>query len=100
VIKRGAPRPPTAQIAPPRSCIAGASGIWRYLRRHHLALLALFVALGGTSYAASQLPANSVGTRQIVNRAVTLHKIDLAAQRALRGMVIFANRRLSLAPAS
>ena len=30
-----------------------------YLRRHHLALLALFVALGGISYAATRLPANS-----------------------------------------
>jgi hypothetical protein len=28
------------------------TGIWRYLRQHHLAFLALFVALGGTSYAA------------------------------------------------
>jgi hypothetical protein len=61
------------------------TGIWRYLRRHHLAFLALFVALGGTSYAASQIPANSVGTKQIRNKAVTLRKIDVAAQLALRG---------------
>jgi hypothetical protein len=61
------------------------TGIWRYVRHHHIALLALFVALGGTSYAALRLPANSVGTKQIANRAVTLHKIASAAQRALRG---------------
>jgi hypothetical protein len=42
----------------------------RYLRRHHVALLALFVALGGTSYAAVKLPANSVGAKQIKNNAV------------------------------
>jgi hypothetical protein len=37
----------------------------RYLQRHHLALLALFLATGGTSYAAARLPANSVTTRQV-----------------------------------
>jgi hypothetical protein len=57
------------------------TALWRYLRRHHIALLALFLALGGTSYAASQIPANSVGTTQIKNKAVTLRKIDTVAQR-------------------
>ena len=47
-----------------------------YLRRHHLAIVALFVALGGTSYAATQLPANSVGTRQIRSGAVTPAKLS------------------------
>jgi hypothetical protein len=47
-----------------------------YLRRHHLAIIALFVALGGTSYAATQLPANSVGTRQIRPGAVTPSKLS------------------------
>ncbi len=47
-----------------------------YLRRHHLAILALFVALGGTSYAATQLPVNSVGTRQIRRGAVTPSKLS------------------------
>jgi hypothetical protein len=46
-----------------------------YLRRHHVALLALFVALGGTSYAAIKLPANSVGTKQIKDKAVTSVKV-------------------------
>ena len=40
-----------------------------------LSLLALFVALGGTSYAAFSLPKNSVGTRQLRNNAVTTAKI-------------------------
>ncbi len=47
-----------------------------YLKRHHLAIVALFVALGGTSYAATQLPANSVGTRQIRPGAVTPAKLS------------------------
>jgi hypothetical protein len=35
------------------------------IRKHPVAYLALFIALGGTSYAATQLPANSVGTDQL-----------------------------------
>jgi len=46
-----------------------------YLRRHHMGIIALFVALGGTSYAATQLPRNSVGTGQIRAGAVTATKI-------------------------
>lgn len=56
-----------------------------YLRRHHIGVLALFVALGGTSYAAIKLPANTVGTKQIRDRAVTLKKIGLGTQKALKG---------------
>jgi hypothetical protein len=40
-----------------------------YARRHHIGLLALFVALGGTSYAAT-LPRNSVGSGQLKSGAV------------------------------
>ncbi len=39
------------------------------------ATLALFIALGGTSYAAATLPANSVGTKQLKNQAVTAQKV-------------------------
>jgi hypothetical protein len=44
----------------------------RYLGHHHLALIALFVALGGTSYATTSklLPANSVGTAQVINGSI------------------------------
>jgi hypothetical protein len=45
-----------------------------YLRRNHTGLLALFIALGGTSYAAT-IPRNSVGTRQLKPSAVTTAKI-------------------------
>jgi hypothetical protein len=40
-----------------------------------VALIALFAALGGVGYAATYLPANSVGTAQLRNASVTNHKI-------------------------
>jgi primosomal replication protein N len=40
-----------------------------------ISLIALFVALGGASYAAVSLPKNSVGTAQIKNNAVNYKKI-------------------------
>ncbi|MGB0094883.1 MAG: hypothetical protein WBP81_20410 [Solirubrobacteraceae bacterium] len=46
-----------------------------HVRGNAIAYLALFVALGGTGYAAISLPANSVGTRQLRNRAVTAKKV-------------------------
>jgi hypothetical protein len=44
-----------------------------------ISLLALFVALGGTTYAATNLPANSVGTKQLKKNAVTTRKIKRGA---------------------
>jgi hypothetical protein len=46
------------------------------------ATLALFVALGGTSYAVTSLPANSVGSSQIRNRSVTDAKVRPHSLRA------------------
>ena len=40
-----------------------------------IATLALFLALGGVSYAATQLPKNSVGSKQLKKNAVTNAKI-------------------------
>jgi hypothetical protein len=50
--------------------------IVRHLRANVIAYAALFVALGGTSYAAFALPANSVGTKQIRNHSITPIKLD------------------------
>jgi len=51
----------------------------RYIRRHHIALLALFVALGGTSYAAVNLPRGSVGSDQLKHASVTTLKVAPSA---------------------
>jgi hypothetical protein len=46
-----------------------------HVRSNAVGYLALFVALGGSAYAASRLPANSVGTKQLQNGAVTGQKV-------------------------
>src|SRR5437762_3700489 len=51
------------------------SRVITHLRHNVIGYLALFVALGGTSYAAFSLPRNSVGSRQLRNGAVTNHKL-------------------------
>ena len=48
----------------------------QHIRSNVVAYVALFIALGGTSYAALKLPANSVGTRQIKNHSITPIKLD------------------------
>ena len=45
-----------------------------------IAWLALFVALGGTTYAAVSLPRNSVGAKQLRKHAVTYAKLDPKAE--------------------
>jgi hypothetical protein len=45
-----------------------------YVRQHHVGMLALFIALSGTAYAAT-LPRNSVGTPQLKKDAVTTKKV-------------------------
>ena len=70
------------------------------LRRHLsyanvMATLAVFIALGGSAYAVTQLPRNSVGAAQIKrdavgsselrNRSVRLSDISVRARRSLRG---------------
>ncbi|HEX7310615.1 MAG TPA: collagen-like protein [Gaiellaceae bacterium] len=58
-----------------------------YIARHHLALLALFVALGGTSVAAGNavLARNSVGTRQVVDGSLQTTDLSSKARSALKG---------------
>lgn len=52
------------------------SKVVRHLRQNAVAYLALFVALGGTSYAAISIPRNSVGNRQLKNHSVRPIKFD------------------------
>jgi hypothetical protein len=57
-----------------------------YLWQHHLALLALFVVLGGTSYAAvNALPKNSVGSKQVINGSLQTLDLSKKARKALKG---------------
>ena len=64
-----------------------------YIRQHHVALLALFVALGGVSYAAVNLPKNSVGSPQIQKNAVKAPELALRSV----GSLEVKNRSLSCA---
>jgi hypothetical protein len=50
--------------------------ILSFIRHNTIALIALFLALGGTSYAALNLPAGSVGTTQLKDHSVTPSKLD------------------------
>jgi hypothetical protein len=50
-----------------------------FLKQNAIALAALFVALGGTSYAAIAIPKNSIGSRQLRKGAVTATKIHSGA---------------------
>jgi hypothetical protein len=47
-----------------------------HVKANAVAYVALFVALGGTSYAAIDLPAGSVGARQIKNHVIQPVKLD------------------------
>src|SRR4051794_38008493 len=61
--------------------------IGKYLQRNAIALLALFLALGGTTYAASSAlgPANSVASPQVVNGSLKVVDFGKSAKKALRG---------------
>lgn len=50
-----------------------------------VSVIALMISLGGTSYAAFTLPKNSVGTKQLKNKAVTAGKIAPKAIALLKG---------------
>jgi hypothetical protein len=62
-------------------------GIASYIKRHHLALFALFFALGGTAFAAGNalLPGNSVGTKQVINGSLQANDLSKTARTALKG---------------
>jgi hypothetical protein len=50
-----------------------------------MATLAVFVALGGSAYAAFTLPSNSVGSRQLKNGAVTPKKVARTTIKLFKG---------------
>ena len=58
-----------------------------YVNRHHLALFALFFALGGTSFAAGNalVARNSVGTKQVIDGSLLTNDLSKTARNALKG---------------
>jgi hypothetical protein len=52
-----------------------------------ISCLALFVALGGASYAATQLPKNSIGSKQIKKGSIQLNDLSKGARSHLAGAV-------------
>jgi hypothetical protein len=58
------------------------SGLQRPSPALVISLIALFVALGGTGYAAIKLPKNSVGTKQLKKNAVTSAKVKNGSLRS------------------
>jgi hypothetical protein len=58
-----------------------------YATRHHVAMFALFFALGGTSFAAANavVPSNSVGTKQVINGSLQATDLSNKARSALKG---------------
>jgi hypothetical protein len=62
-------------------------GLLRFVRRNTIALLALFLALGGTTYAASTalIGKNTVASPQVVNGSLKAKDLSKAARAALKG---------------
>jgi hypothetical protein len=63
------------------------TGFLRFLRRNTIALLALFLALGGTTYAASTalIGKNTVASPQVVNGSLKTKDLSAKARKALKG---------------
>ncbi len=61
-----------------------------HIRGNAIGYLALFVALGGTGYAAISIPRGSVGTRQLRNHAVTPVKLGKGIAGSVRAWAIVA----------
>ena len=55
-----------------------------FARRNAIALIALFVALGGTSYAAFRVPVNSVGSAQLRDGSIPSGKLTVGNKNYLR----------------
>jgi hypothetical protein len=62
-------------------------GFLRFVRRNTIALLALFLALGGTTYAASTalIGRNTVASPQVVNGSLKTLDLSKSARKALKG---------------
>jgi hypothetical protein len=64
-----------------------ARGLLRFLRRNTIAMLALFIALTGTTYAASTalIGKNTVASPQVVNGSLQAKDLSAKARKVLKG---------------
>jgi hypothetical protein len=69
----------------------------RYLKRHHLALIAIFIGLGGGAYAVTTAKKNSVTSKSIKNSAV--RSVDVKDE-ALTGADILESSLQGLGPSA
>jgi hypothetical protein len=62
-------------------------GIGKFVQRNGIAMLALFLALGGTTYAASSalIGRNTVASPQVVNGSLQTKDLSKKARKALKG---------------
>jgi hypothetical protein len=60
-------------------------GLLRFVRGNAIAMLALFIALGGTTYAATTLGKNTVGSPQVINGSLQTKDLSGKARKALKG---------------
>jgi len=60
-------------------------GFLRFVRANAIAMLALFIALGGTTYAAATLGKNTVGSPQVINGSLQTKDLSAKARKALKG---------------
>jgi hypothetical protein len=60
-------------------------GFLRFLRTNAIGMLALFLALGGTTYAAATLGKNTVGSSQVINGSLQTKDLSGKARKALKG---------------
>ena len=61
------------------------SGFMRHVRQQLVGYIALFIAMGGVSYAAVQLPTGSVGPKQLKNGSVTPSKVAASTIALFKG---------------
>ena len=83
---RSGTRPLPETKAMVQRAVARLTGARSHLTYANLvSTLALLAALGGSAYAAMQLPANSIGPRQLKNGAVTPNKVALRTIQLFEG---------------
>ena len=72
-------------------------GVGRYIRQHHLALIALFVALSGTAYATSKIGPNDIARNAVRSKHIKNGQVkrgDQARDQQTEWAVVSSNRTI------